>query len=160
MQHTHDVKAHTACQPMVSNHPETIAAEVNSRAQPTKPMPHSSHDSITIRNPPYTYLHLILLTSTPASSSQPPLDLLTARTYLTSALSQYLGLTGTAIPIDFLNVEGQSVWIRVPREDGVALVGALSQWVGKEGDVSWRVKAKGEWLGSVVAGNGDHLFEP
>ena len=39
-------------------------------------------------------------------------------------------------------------------------MGALSQWVGKEGDVSWIVKAKGEWLGSVVAGNGDHLFEP
>ena len=39
-------------------------------------------------------------------------------------------------------------------------MGALSQWVGKEGDVSWRVKAKGEWLGCVVAGNGQHLFEP
>ena len=144
---------------MASNYPATIAAELNNRAQPTEPMPHSFHDSITIRNPPYTYLHLILLISTPASSSHPPLDLLTARTYLTTALSQYLGLTGTAIPIDFLKVEGRSVWIRVPREDGVALVGALSQRVGNKGDVSWRVKAKGEWLGSVVAGNGDHLFD-
>ena len=146
---------------MASNHPEITAAEANRRAQPPEPMSHPSHASLTIRNPPYTYLNLILLTSTPSSSSsQPPLDILTARTYLTSALSQYLGLTGTAIPIDFLKVEGRSVWIRVPREDGVALVGALSQWVGKEGDVSWRVKAKGEWLGCVVAGNGDHLFEP
>ena len=145
---------------MSSNHPETIAAEVNNRVEPTEPMSHSSYRSLSIRNPPYTYLNLVLLTSTLSSSSQPPVDILTARTYLTSALSQYLGLTGTAIPIDFLKVEGRSVWIRVPREDGVALVGALSQWVGKEGDVSWRVKAKGEWLGSVVAGNGDHLFEP
>ena len=146
---------------MASNDPETIAAEVNNRARPPEPMSHPVHGSLTIRNPPYTYLNLILLTSTPSSSSsQPPLDILTARTYLTSALSQYLGLTGTAIPIDFLKVEGRSVWIRVPREDGVALVGALSQWVGKEGDVSWRVKAKGEWLGCVVAGNGDDLFEP
>ena len=145
---------------MSSNHPEIIAADVNHRVEPTEPMSPSSYRSLSIRNPPYTYLNLILLTSTLSSSSQPPVDILTARTYLTSALSQYLGLTGTAIPIDFLKVEGRSVWIRVPREDGVALVGALSQWVGKEGDVSWRVRAKGEWLGSVVAGNGDHLFEP
>ncbi|KAK0512819.1 hypothetical protein JMJ35_004836 [Cladonia borealis] len=145
---------------MASNHSETTAAEVNNGAETTKPTSHSSSRSLTIRNPPYTYLHLILLTSTLSSSSQPPVDILTARTYLTSALSQYLGLTGTAIPIDFLKVEGGSLWIRVPREDEVALVGALSQWVGKDGDVSWRVKAKGEWLGSVVAGNGDHLFEP
>lgn len=145
---------------MASNHPEIVAAGVNNRAQLTEPMSHSVHHSLTIRNPPYTYLNLILLTSTPSSLSQPPLDLLTARTYLTSALSQYLGLTGTAIPIDFLKVEGRSAWIRVPREDSVALVGAISQWVGKEGGVSWRVKAKGEWLGSVVAGNGDHLFKP
>ena len=145
---------------MASNHPKTIAAEVNSRAEPTEPVSHPGSRSINIRNPPYTYLHLMLLTATLPSSSQPPVDILTARTYLTSALSQYLGLTGTAILIDFLKIEGRSVWIRVPREDGVALVGALSQWVGKEGDVSWRVKAKGEWLGSVVAGNGEHLFEP
>ena len=137
-----------------------MAAEVNKGAETTEPTSPSSSRSLTIRNPPYTYLHLILLTSTLSSSSQPPVDILTARTYLTSALSQYFGLSGTAIPIDFLKVEGRSLWIRVPREDGVALVGALSQWVGKDGDVSWRVKAKGQWLGSVVAGNGDHLFEP
>lgn len=145
---------------MASNHPEINAGGVDKRSEPAEPTSHSSSRSLTIRNPPHTYLHLILLTSTLSSSSQPPVDILTARTYLTSALNQYLGMTGTAIPIDFLKVEGRSVWIRVPREDGVALVGALSQWVGKEGDVSWRVKAKGEWLGSVVAGNGDHLFEP
>lgn len=144
---------------MASSHTETIVTGANNRAQPQQQTSHLTQRSSTIRSP-HTYLHLVLLTSTPSSSSQPPLDLLTARTHLTSALSQYLGLTGTAIPIDFLKVEARSVWIRVPREDGVALVGALSQWVGKEGDVSWRVKAKGEWLGSVVAGNGDHLFEP
>ena len=145
---------------MASNHPEIIPTEVNYRAESTEPISHSSYRSLSIRNPPHTYLNLILLTSTPSSSGQPPVDILTARTYLTSALSQYLGMTGTAIPIDFLKVEGRSVWIRVPREDGVALVGALSQWVGKDGDVSWRVKAKGEWLGSVAAGNGDNLFAP
>ena len=150
---------HTPLLAMASSHSENIAAGANSRAQPPEQESHLTQRSLTIRSS-HTYLHLVLLTSTPSSSSQTLLDLLTARTYLTSALSQYLGLTGTAIPIDFLKIEGRGVWIRIPREDGVALVGALSQWVGKEGDVSWRVQAKGEWLGSVVAGNGDHLFEP
>ena len=144
---------------MASSHSENITAGPNNDAQPPELESKLTQRSLTIRSS-YTYFHLVLLTSTPSSSAQPSLDLLTARTYLTSALSQYLGLTGTAIPIDFLKIEGRSVWIRVPREDGVALVGALSQWVGKDSDVSWRVKAKGEWLGSVVAGNGDNLFEP
>ena len=49
--------------------------------------------------------------------------------------------------------------MRVPREDAAAVVGALSQWVGRDGGVSWRVKGKGEWLGVVAAGDGQMLFE-
>ena len=51
------------------------------------------------------------------------------------------------------------MWIRVPREDAAVIVGALSQWVGKDGRVSWRVKGKGEWLGVVVEGDGHQLFQ-
>ena len=117
---------------------------------------------ITIRNPPYTYLHLALLTSSTAlpNPDSPPIDILTARAHLTSAISQFLGITGTAIPIDFLKVEGRDVWIRVPREDVAAVVGALSQWIGKDGGVGWRVKGKGEWLGVVAAEDGHKLFQP
>ena len=117
---------------------------------------------ITIRNPPYTYLHLTLLTSSTSlpNPDPPPIDILTARAHLTSAVSQFLGITGTAIPIDFLKVEGRDVWIRVPREDVTAVVGALSQWVGKDGGAGWRVKGKGEWLGVVVAEDGHKLFQP
>lgn len=86
------------------------------------------------------------------------MDILTARTYLTAALQQFLGMTGTAIPIDFLKVEGREVWVRVPREDGAAVVEAVSGWVGGE-SVGWRVKGKGDWLGTVVAGTGKELFE-
>lgn len=121
------------------------------------------HRSITIRNPRHTYLNLTLETSSTFgnhSSKSSSVDILTARTYLTSALGQFLGLTGTAIPIDFLKVEGRDVWIRVPREDDAAVVGALSLWVGSDGAVSWRVRGKGEWLGAVGAGDGSHLFEP
>ena len=51
------------------------------------------------------------------------------------------------------------MWIRVPREDGSAVVAALSQWVGKDGGISWRVKGKGEWLGAVAAKDGHEIFQ-
>lgn len=113
--------------------------------------------TLTIKSPPHTYLHLTLLSSLP---HPPNIDLLTARTLLTSALQQYLGLTGTAIPIDFLKLQGRDVWIRLPREDGAAVAGALSQWMGKDGGVSWRARARGNWLGVVGAGDGLDLFRP
>lgn len=109
--------------------------------------------TITIRNPPFSYLHLTLLT--PATTV---VDLLTARAHLTSALQQFLGVTGTAIPVDFLKIEGCDVWVRVPREDGAAVVSAISGWVGGEG-VAWRIREKGDWLGAVVAGGGKKIFE-
>lgn len=62
------------------------------------------------------------------------------------------------MPIDFLKVEGREVWIRVPREDASKVVGAMSQWAGKGGAVSWRVRGRGEWLGSLAAGDGRQLF--
>lgn len=109
--------------------------------------------TVTIRNPPFSYLHLTLLA--PATTA---FDLLTARAHLTSALNQFLGITGTAISVDFLKIEGRDVWVRVPREDGAAVVSAISGWVGGEG-VAWRIRAKGDWLGAVVAGGGRRIFE-
>lgn len=108
---------------------------------------------VTIRNPPFSYLHLTLLA--PATTV---FDLLTARAHLTSALNQFLGITGTAIPVDFLKIEHHDVWVRVPREDGAAVVSAISGWVGGEG-VAWRILEKGDWLGAVVAGGGSRIFE-
>lgn len=141
---------------------ESVSEEaVSSQATTLDHKPLLAQRRITIRNPPFTYLHLTLLTSTisvPISNS-PPIDILTARAHLTSALSQFLGITGTAIPVDFLKVEDRDVWIRLPREDGAAVVGALSQWVGKDAGNSWRVNGKGEWLGVVAAGDGHELFQ-
>lgn len=48
--------------------------------------------------------------------------------------------------------------MRVPREDGAAVVGAISGWVGGEG-VAWRIREKGDWLGPVIAGGGRRIFE-
>ena len=104
------------------------------------------------------------------------LDALSARTYLSCALSQFLGLTGTAIPIDILKIEPRgtktngngvnkydSAWVRVPRDDGAAVVAAISSWIGGSGSGSgaaWRVCAKGNYLGALVAGSGGDLFVP
>ena len=117
-------------------------------------------ETITIRHLPWTYLHLILISASEitATATDAEVDILTARTYLTSALQQFLGITGTAIPVDFLKVDGREVWIRVPRDDSAVVVSALSGWIGYEG-VAWRIKGKSEWLGSLVAGDGRDLFE-
>ncbi|KAF7119014.1 hypothetical protein CNMCM5793_008654 [Aspergillus hiratsukae] len=136
--------------------------------------------TFTSRNPAWTYLKLQLITQPPTSTatSQPPLDPLTAKTHLTAALSQFLGLTGTAIPLDILKIapenQAQTVWIRVPRSDAAAVVAALSSWIGggggsksatatataTAGSVAWRVCAKGNYLGAVVHGSGGDLFVP
>ena len=122
-----------------------------------KPKP-QSHE-ITIRSPPYTYIHLSLLSNSASSTlgKDTPLDDITARTYLTSALSQFLGLTGTAIPIDILKVEDKDCWIRVPRQDGRAVIEAVSGWLGD--NVAWRVKGNSTWLSGLVHGDGRDLFE-
>lgn len=54
--------------------------------------------------------------------------------------------------------------MRVPREDGAAVVSAVGGWVGDEGvsgedgAVKWRVLGWGDWLDAVVAGGGRELF--
>lgn len=132
--------------------------------------------------PFYTIYHSTRSNNLPSPTSIPqpdtpplqPLDALSARTYLSSALSQFLGVTGTAIPIDILKVEPKgtksngltkygSVWVRVPRDDGAAVVAAISSWIGGSGSGSgaaWRVCAKGNYLGALVSGSGSDLFVP
>jgi ribonuclease P/MRP protein subunit POP8 len=67
-------------------------------------------------------------------------------------LSQYLGLTGAAVPIDILKVTNPHFWIRVPKEDASAVVAAVGQWANAQLGVSLRVEARGEWLGGLVTG--------
>ncbi|KAF2003088.1 hypothetical protein P154DRAFT_573488 [Amniculicola lignicola CBS 123094] len=177
------------------------------RKRPQKP--HILHQT-TFRNNAWTYLHLELQTpftialpassslkrrgrgggggggravtapSTATSTALRDLDPLTASTLLTPTLSAFLGLHGSRIPVDILKCEGRDVWIRVPREDGKGVLGALTGWMGwceaglvpggaegGEGEngrvrVSWRVRGKGDWLGAVVGegdGDGGELFE-
>jgi len=117
----------------------------------------------TIRNPPWTYLHLSLLTpATLRTANEPPaanttsLDAITVQIHMQSALRQFLGLHGTAIPFDVLKIEGHDTWVRLPREDASAVVAALGGWVGKNGE-GWRVKSRDAW--GPREGDGRDLFD-
>jgi ribonuclease P/MRP protein subunit POP8 len=110
----------------------------------------STVTQFTIRNPPWSYLQLSLITNSPNYQ----LDALTAHLHLRAALSQFLGLHGTAIPIDILKLHGNNVHVRVPSEDTSAVVIAVGGWVGKAGE-GWRVRNSGSWgagLHSSTAG--------
>lgn len=175
--------------------------------QDGKHTPSSDSYHFTTRNPRWSYLKLELISHHQQQKQTTALDALTTRTYLTSALSQFLGLTGSSIPVDILKVSSSSsslpekenanenendndndnendneekgtkkrtpppfVFIRVPREDASAVVAALSSWIGSDsasigassgaggGGVAWRICAKANFLGAVVAGSGAELF--
>ena len=122
----------------------------------------AAEQSVTLRHPPHAYIHLSLVklpsSSNPRQHSQAiTLDPITVLSYLNSALQAYLGLTGTAIPIDILKTEDQDVWIRTPFEDSSAVIASVSQWSGmRDGvGVQLRVKASGTWLGGLAASQKD-----
>ncbi|RMZ91436.1 hypothetical protein DV736_g1327, partial [Chaetothyriales sp. CBS 134916] len=109
--------------------------------------------SFALRHPPYSYIHLSLVK---LNTTQQPilLDPVTLLSYLNSALQSYLGLSGTAIPIDVLKMRNQDAWIRTSFEDANAVVASVSQWSGGGsgggGGVQLRVKGRGTWLGGLV----------
>jgi ribonuclease P/MRP protein subunit POP8 len=201
---------------------EDVDMTTETAPKPTTTTNKFTQQRITSRNPQWTYFKLQLY-STPSllfsllkiisdisriPRSHHPIknfavDPLTARTYLTSALSQFLGLMGTSIGIDILKIENPSssssptqqqrnktqskgeqlsefpnVWIRVPRDDGAAVLAALSSWVGslsssssasagagdsedgEGGGVAWRVCAKGNYLSAIVHGTREDVFNP
>jgi len=80
----------------------------------------------TIKTPPFSYACLELVSEI---TSHITLDDLTVRAYITAALTQFLGLTGSAISVDILKVEGRECWIRVPREELSPLMAAVGGWV-------------------------------
>ncbi|KAH8598011.1 hypothetical protein B0O99DRAFT_480537, partial [Bisporella sp. PMI_857] len=108
--------------------------------------------SKTLKTPPFSYACLELVTD--PSADDTVLDEITVRSHVISALTQFLGLTGAAISIDILKVEGKETWIRVPREDLSPFLAAVGGWVGGDGTVGWKVKANGNWLSSLVGNSG------
>ncbi|KAI3400201.1 hypothetical protein diail_4086 [Diaporthe ilicicola] len=109
--------------------------------------------STTIKNPTYAYAHLELITS-----SDLLLDHLQIRSYLTSALKQFLGATGSGMPIDILKMQGKECWVRVPRQDLGAFAAALTAWTGSGTSVGFVIRAAGDWLGALVGRHDQSRF--
>ena len=112
-----------------------------------------------IKTPAFSYVCLELMSD---GATPPSLDDLSVRSYLTSGLSQFLGLTGSAISVDILKVEDKECWVRVPREDLSAVLAATGQWssgVNNGSRMAWRLKASGNWLGSLLrASNAQNVW--
>ncbi|GAW27229.1 hypothetical protein SAMD00023353_8900320 [Rosellinia necatrix] len=104
-----------------------------------------------IKAPPYSYAHLELFNAGPSGTGE--LDALQVRSYCTAALKQFLGATGMGIPLDILKVEGQSCWLRLPRDDLGAFAAAITAWQGttQDGDHhTFRIRGCSDWLGALV----------
>ncbi|KAF2660753.1 hypothetical protein K491DRAFT_588492 [Lophiostoma macrostomum CBS 122681] len=185
--------------PPTATAPDPTPASPPSKKRKRKEKPHILHTA-TFKKPTWTYLHIELVTPdstvstststphtepAPTQSSHPPptqnshttpsLDPVTISTLLTPALSSFLGLTGSAIPLDILKTAGRHVWLRVARQDARAVQAGLAGWIGQcEGAlvpgvvekgrvrVAWRVNGVSGVLGGLVAegeGGGGDLFE-
>ena len=121
--------------------------------------PNAIHHTATLRKPQWTYFHLAAVSST---SEPPQLDILILRQNLTSALNQFLGLTGAAIDVDILKFEKSEAWIRVHREDASVVQEAIGGWAGAKtsaGQYKWIVKGRDEWLVRLLNGDGMDLFK-
>ncbi|KAI0457922.1 hypothetical protein F5B21DRAFT_56656 [Xylaria acuta] len=104
-----------------------------------------------IKAPPYSYAHLELFNAKSAKTEE--LDALQVKSYCTAALKQFLGATGMAIPLDILKVEGQSCWLRLPRDDLGAFAAAITAWQGTKQDgvpSTLRIRGCSDWLGALV----------
>lgn len=110
----------------------------------------------TIKTPPFSYAHLQLVTDDDADGA-PELDNLQVKSYCTSALRQFLGITGMAISLDILKVDGPDCWLRLSRQDLGPFAASITAWKGtSEGGVQrlLRIKQCSDWLGTMVGSNG------
>ncbi|CAG8958620.1 hypothetical protein HYFRA_00009937 [Hymenoscyphus fraxineus] len=130
------------------SHPQTTQKPPYSRGHTLK--------TLTISRPQFAYIHLSLTTSSLLKSTT-PLDNKTIWSHLHSALTQFLGLTGSAIPIDILRIRSRDVWLRVPRQDRSPVLAAVGGWSGDEEGVvvGWTVRGAGNWLSGLVARDGE-----
>ncbi|RGP79505.1 hypothetical protein FLONG3_2253 [Fusarium longipes] len=120
-----------------------------------------SHDILTctIKAPPFSYAHLELVTDVPSSSSSVILDNLSLKSYCTSALRQFLGITGASISIDILKVENNHAWVRIPRPDLSSFAAAITAWRGTSDNgeqISLQLRQCSDWLGAMVGADGQN----
>ncbi|CEI39524.1 hypothetical protein FVEN_g8733 [Fusarium venenatum] len=120
-----------------------------------------SHDILTctIKEPPFSYAHLELVTDAPSNSSSATLDDLSLKSHCTAALRQFLGITGAAISIDILKVENNHAWVRIPRPDLGSFAAAITAWGGTSDNgeqISLQLRQCSDWLGAMVGADGQN----
>jgi len=141
-----------------STEPHANSAEKQLKTKRKRSSKPTTISQFTIRKPFWAYIHLALLVPrSQTSQPTPPVDAITAHLHLQSALGQFLGLHGTAIPFDILKLGDQDVWIRVPKPDVNAVVAAVGGWIGKGGH-GWRVKVWNCWGPKATGSGGKDLF--
>ena len=111
--------------------------------------------SHTLRRPQWTYFHLCVLRT---DGNSPSLDIITTRQNINSALSRFLGFMGTTIDVDILKLEGEEVWVRVPRDMAKAFHEAMSGWTSAGGQTKYVIKGRDDWLVKLATGSGQDLF--
>ncbi|KAF7557509.1 hypothetical protein G7046_g6030 [Stylonectria norvegica] len=120
-----------------------------------------SHEILTctVKTPPFSYVHLEVVTDGPEPIE---LDNLQIKSYCTAALRQFLGITGTAISTDILKVQGNESWVRVPRPDLGSFAAAITAWRGTSENSAQcilRIRQCSDWLGAMVGSDGqDRLW--
>ncbi|EFQ28093.1 hypothetical protein CGRA01v4_03204 [Colletotrichum graminicola] len=126
-----------------------------------------SHELLTctIKTPPYSYVRLELVVDSPQlHEAAEGLDNIQVRSYCTAALRQFLGATGSAIPVDILKVDGNQCWLRVPRPDLSPFAAAITAWAGvteQGGRRVLQVKQCSDYLGAMAGAEGqDKLWSP
>lgn len=135
---------------------DTIASN-GSTAATSNPRKRKADDITKIKLPwtEYSYSHLEALRR---DSSDPfELDLIQVRSYCSAALKQFLGVSGQAIPIDILHLDGPGCWLRVPRDDLNKFCAAITAWQGTyEGGTHTTLRIKGcsDYLGQLVGSKG------
>ncbi|TEA19077.1 hypothetical protein C8034_v009964 [Colletotrichum sidae] len=137
---------------MTTQSSETRAAAPGATSQ-------KSHELLTctIKAPRFSYAQLELDTDATKVSDVEPLDILQVRSYCNAALRQFLGVTGSAISIDILHVEGGVCWLRVPRPDLSPFAAAITAWPGVSEQGCRRVlrlKQCSDYLGVMVGADG------
>lgn len=116
-----------------------------------------SHNLLTctIKEPPFSYVHLQLVSL--SNSSSFPLDNLSLKSYCTTALRRCLGMVGTAISMDILKIDNDHAWVRIPRPDLGSFATAITAWQGTTDDgeqVSLQLRQCSDWLGAMVGADG------
>jgi ribonuclease P/MRP protein subunit POP8 len=106
---------------------------------------------LTLRHPQWCYIQLQHMSAGKPKLGQ--IDEITAHLHLDAALSQFLGLHGSAIRFDILKIQNQNIWIKLAADDRKAFIAAVGGWVSTEGE-GWSIKGTSSWSACAMGRDG------